>query len=208
MQGIVLRLVIALLGAASLAACGGSKPSRFYMLTPLQVLADESGVIAEHALIVGIEPPTFAEYLRRPQIVSRGDGAQLHLAEFDRWGEPIEANFGSVLKMNLAALIPQKAWLIYPWHTRPEVDYRISIEVTRFDLEARKRVVLHVEWRVLKGATDEFVIRKISRLDRDVDLTQTKENEVYTVVVSAMSELVAELSRDMAQSIVGSRSSP
>ena len=57
------------LGIAVLAAgcLGGSAPTRFYVLAPV----DGPAVAGERPLAVGVGPVSLASYLDRPQIVTR-----------------------------------------------------------------------------------------------------------------------------------------
>ncbi|HHS83814.1 MAG TPA: hypothetical protein ENK38_02680, partial [Gammaproteobacteria bacterium] len=65
-----------------LAACGTTRPSHFYLLTPLA--QNDSGLEdSGPGIIVG--PITLPDYLLRPQIVLRNDENEITFEEFHRW---------------------------------------------------------------------------------------------------------------------------
>ena len=103
-----------------LAGCGITKPSRFYILTPVE----EPGA-ADHAIqgpAVGIGPLRFPDYLDRPEIVHRSGDNQVHYAVSDRWAEPLKATFSRTLAENLSVLLPTDHILRPPAITDGQTD--------------------------------------------------------------------------------------
>lgn len=76
-----------------------SDPTRFYVLSAAAAAATP----AAGAPVVRVRAVEVAEYLRgRPMIVRRG-GNEIEFREFARWGEPLEAGVGRVIREELLA---------------------------------------------------------------------------------------------------------
>jgi uncharacterized lipoprotein YmbA len=131
-----------------LASCS-SAPTRFYVLTPLQVAAGQSGAVAGQEPGIGLGPVEFPDYLDRPQIVTRLDQNQFKLADFDHWSEPLKDNFTQVLAENLTILLPTGRVFIYPWRRENRVNYQVMVKVIRFDRTVDGDSVLTARWRIL-----------------------------------------------------------
>ena len=86
---------VSLLGAAVLllGACASSPPSSFYLLTPMSAAPAVRG----SGPIVGVGPVRLADYLDRPQIVSRAAPNRLQVSEVHRWGGSLQDNLLLVL---------------------------------------------------------------------------------------------------------------
>jgi uncharacterized lipoprotein YmbA len=185
---------VAVCGAA--AGCGNSEPSRYYILTPMASShAAQAAISDDPELTVGIDPIELPQYLDRPQIVTRTTRNELQFAEFDRWAEPLGDNFGRVLLEDLSTLLSAHRILVVPTAGEVPPDYRVIVEVTRFDRDAGGDSVLTVRWTVFDGDRNPLVIRE-SRLSEPV----AKPGHAATVV--AMNRAVAQLGRDIAAAIM------
>jgi len=190
-----LRLLAAGLALLATAGClslgGGSRPTRFYLLSSLA--PDE--VAGSGSLSLGVGPVELPTHLDRPQIVTRVDGNRLELAEFDHWGEPLRANLTRVLADDLAVLLGTERVWTYPWRRAASVDYQIRVEVERFAAGPDLRVQLRGRWTLSDGAGRALETR-MSRLEVPVgSLTD------YAAVVEAMSRSVEGLAREIAAAI-------
>src|SRR5262245_63349391 len=108
-------LALVLATAALAAGClGGSAPTRFYVLAPV----DGAAVAGERPLAIGIGPVSVAGYLDRPQIVTRPAADKIDLGEFDQWGEPLRDGITRVLAEDLARQLPGAKISTFPWRDR------------------------------------------------------------------------------------------
>ncbi len=183
-------LVASLLG---LGACA-STPSRFYILNTLPASDTVPAAAAERGPVIGVGPITFPKYLDRPQIVTRASRHQLTLGEFDRWAEPLQENFSSVLVENLALLIPTEHILLNPWPGSAPVDYQVRVEVRYFDGWLGGESTLLARWSILDRGERELVSRK-------VHLNAPAGGRDHAALVVAMNQLLEALSRDIAVAI-------
>jgi len=173
--------------------CSGSKPSRFYVLSPMPVEA-----AAEQDIAVGVGPFRFPDYLLRPQIATQTSANQLDYAEYDRWAEPLDENFARILASNLARLLPSDQVHVYPWLETLDVQYQVLVRVRRFGMTEDGRVVLNVSWSILDDTTRKQLFQEYSTFSRPGPIGEPMD---FGAVAAAMSELLGEFSHEAAQAL-------
>lgn len=135
------------------------------------------------------------EYLDRPQIITRGSGNRLILADFDRWAEPLSEGTARVLAADLSSLLPGFQVRHRGWLDKSRLDYAVGVEVTRFEGVPGGNVTLSATWSVIqKGETQggpshlsEFEVAAGGRTMDDL--------------ARAMSEGIGKLAQDIAEHI-------
>jgi hypothetical protein len=141
-----------------------------------------------------VGPITLPKYLDRPQIVTRVSPNQLTLGEFDRWAEPLQENFSSVLAENLALLIPSDQILLNPWPGSATLDYQVRVDVRHFDGWLGGESTLLARWSLLDRAEQVHLSRK-------VHLRVPTGGHDFEAMVVAMNQMIETLSRDIAAAI-------
>lgn len=182
--------------ALILGGCAATKPSRFYLLTPLPQLG--KGILtatAAQGLAIGIGPIELPSYLNRPQIVTRASQNELQLAEFNQWAEPLKETVTRVLAENLSVLLSTDDVAVFPWKQAIKVDYQATVEVTEFDLKANGEISLVARWRIFTDNGRTVLMTKRS------SFSQNSTNQDFREMVSAMSRNLADLSEEIAQAI-------
>ena len=117
----------AILAAALLAGCvGTSAPARFFLLTPLADAPERAESPETVVRLANVELP---RYLATPEIVVRENANELHLAKYDRWGEPLQDNFSRVLAKNLTILLPEVHVSRFVWEWPGNVDRLVTVAV-------------------------------------------------------------------------------
>jgi uncharacterized protein len=170
-------------------------PSRFFALTSLPRTGQPAQEAAgTNPLALGIGPIKFPGYLDRPQLVTRVSPNRFAVAENDRWAEPLEENFSRVLSQNLSILLQTDRIFLYPWERSQRPTYQIQVEVLRFEPNAEHVVELWARWTFLDDA------RKTIGL-RESYLTKPVRDKSTEASVAALSEAMADLSRDIASAI-------
>lgn len=181
----------------SLTGCLGSAPStRLYQL---EAGADKAAKAATGntptLLVRDIRLPT---YLDRPQIVTRGAGHRLHIAEFDQWGGDLREDMTRVLVQSLGRTLGSQRVFAAPVGIALQPDYRLEVEVLRFEREADGQVRLHARWWLARGAdlgllaTHEASFARASSSDSYPDLVATM-NMVYAELVDAIAASIRKL---------------
>ncbi len=179
-----------------LSGCTSSPKPRFYLLTSFETTRSEVKPSAEEeCLSIGIGPLNIADYLDRPQIVTRAASIELTLAEFDRWGEPLKDNIKHVLAKNLSIQLCTKTIAFFPWRGSTPIDYRIEMEVLRLDGSLGGNVSLEAWWMVFSGDGKTMLASKKSTL------TEAVGGQDYKSLVAAQSRALGTLSREIAEAI-------
>ena len=170
-------------------------PSRFFSLTSLprtgQRAQDAAGT---NAIVLGIGPIKFPGYLDRQQMVTRISQNRFTVAENDRWAEPLEENFSRVLSQNLSILLQTDRIVAYPWVRSQQPTYQVQVEVLRFEPNAEQVVELWARWTILDDARKTIGFKESY-------LTKPVRDKSTEASVAALSEAVADLSRDIASAI-------
>jgi len=197
-NGLIRILAILMLGALWMvySGCASSPPSRFYLLSSLEAPRPEMKPSAdERCFSVGIGPVKIPEYLDQPKIVTRGGGNQLKLAEFDRWSEGLNGNITRVFAENLSVLLCTKTIAIFPWRGGIPLDYRIELDVQRFDGTLGADVSLEAWWRLLSGDGKTLLQSKRT------SISEPAGGGDYESLVLAQSRTLEKLSREVAEAI-------
>ena len=199
----VTRVTIALgLMGLSLAACGSLLPkpnpnsSRIFVLfSPIEA-AERQDLDPSGQISLGVGPVRLPGYLDRKEIVTRVAQNQFAVSENDRWAEPLDENLTHVLAQNLSILLGSDRIIAYPWPIDQKPHYRVEIQVLRFESDSAGEAQLSARWAVIDDTGKETPNLKASRLTRRAKEKSTDGS------VAALSETVADLSREIAQTVV------
>jgi uncharacterized protein len=145
-----MRLAACLLVASLLAsACSVRSPAVEYWtlaaLTPAPAAWDEAGPA------VAIGPVALPRHLDRPQVLVRHDAARVEPAGLHRWADPLDDGLGRVLAANLGRSLGSQRVSAYPVQPPYALDYRVHLDVERFDGRPGAALVLSARW-VITGA--------------------------------------------------------
>ena len=194
-----LKEIILLVSFVFLGGClgtGTQKPTDYYLLQPINSAMEKQGAAAGEGTVLGIGPVRVQEYLNRPQIVTRSSTSEIKLHDFHYWGEPLSTNFTVVLAQNLSALLSTDQIFIFPYRNKQNLplQYQVVVDVIRFDGEPGVKASLLVQYYILQFQEDgmkELVTRQPS-------FSKPLADDSFETLVAAMSELVADLSREIA----------
>ena len=197
-----LKEIVLLISFIFLGGClgtGTQKPTDYYLLQPLNSAMEEQGAAARQGIVLGIGPVRVQDYLNRPQIVTRTSTSEIMLHEFHYWGEPLSTNFTVVLAQNLSALLSTDRIFIFPYRNKQNLplQYQVVVDVIRFDGEPGVKASLLVQYCILQfqdNGMKELVTRQPS-------FSKPLADDSIATLVAAMSELVADLSREIAGEI-------
>jgi uncharacterized lipoprotein YmbA len=177
------------------AGCVSVDPSRFFALAPLprtdQRAEDSAGT---SALALAIGPVNFPGYLDRRGLVKRLSQNRFAVADNDLWAEPLEENFSRVLAQNLSILLQTDRVVAYPWERNQRPTYQVQVEVLRFEPNTEQVVELWARWNILDQT------KKTIRL-KESYWTQPAKDKSTEASVAALSETVADLSREISRAL-------
>lgn len=154
-----LRVGMACVAFICMAACSvGSilqptkDPSQFYVLTPMDSSArgvpiTYSSTEGHRELAIGLGPVKFPGYLQRSEIVTRSSPNKVDLSEINRWAEPLDKNFVTVLSQNLTTRLGAQV-TTFPWYRPINLDYQVTLDITRFDTDSRGTAQILGRWEI------------------------------------------------------------
>ncbi len=176
--------------------CASSPQARFYTLSSLSApLKGQAGEPVSKGLSIGLGPIRFPDYLERPGIVTRHSGNTIEIAEFDLWAGSLKDDFLRVLAENLSILLGTDKILLYPYLGNVPLDFRIGLNLNRFEGAPGGHAALEASWVILEGLDKKEGIVQKSRI------TEPVSGSDYQALVSAQSRAVEKLGREIAKAI-------
>lgn len=184
--------------ALLLTGCAESKPSRFYVLTPLDAAKEPTGAIGP---ALGVGPVVIPQYLDRPQIVTRSSDNRLDLAEFDQWGGRIGDNITRALAENLSGLLKTDRVSIYPWTDSSALTAQISVDITQFERDQSGTVTLTAFWTIADAQSGKILRNGRSNIQKPIAPGATGDAGGFDGITAAMSAALASFSEEIAAAI-------
>jgi uncharacterized lipoprotein YmbA len=192
-------LIVCFLLLVSCLGKGTQKPTEFYLLQPLNPSIEEQGAATGEGIVLAIGPVRARDYLNRPQIVTRTSTNEIKIHDFHYWGEPLSTNFTAVLAQNLSVFLSTDRIIIFPYRSKQELplEYQVAVDVIRFDGEPGVEAKLLAQYYILEFKENE----KKQIVTRQASFSKPLADKSFETLVAAMSELVADLSREIAEEI-------
>lgn len=148
-------------GAAALAACGHSPPTRFFTLDPTPaVRPPPPGPIAP----VQLDAVRIPAVLDRPELVSQAGPVRLKVDDLDHWGAPLGELMRRTLAQDLLARLPAGAFAPPDAPAPPGArGLVVTVVQLRAGGDGRARLVAH--WALLDAASHRPVMAGDVRLE-------------------------------------------
>ena len=181
--------------SALLTACA-SAPTQFYTLESLSRPPVATTTASAKKLLIGIGPLTLPALLDRKGIVTRAENNSVQIAEFDQWAAPLKDNVIAVLSKNVATLLPDAIVRAYPWSVYGNVDYRVIIDMSRFDTQLGKSANLEGSWAIMEEKNHTIVRNGQTKLQ------QPLYDASYNSAAQALSKLLSEFSQHLSRALV------
>lgn len=183
------KWLISLFAGTLLSACISTPPTQFYVLEPLS--EPPPSTATEKKRQIGIGPVSIPTLLERKQIVTRLPDNSIKIAEFHQWASPLKDNVAQVLTHNLATLQPSDLIRTYPWSVYGAVDYRIIIDIIRFDTYPERTVNLEATWAIMNEKSHALLSNGRTKIEHSLD------DPSYPSTVKALSKILSEFSREL-----------
>ena len=178
--------------ATVLAGCSRSPRVNFYTLAPGARAEVAASGKAFPAVTVG--PVTLPETVDRPQLVVRAAANRVDILESQRWAEPLKSEIPRIIAQNLGLLLGSDRVSTYRQHAGAEADYRVLLDIVRFDSAPGEAVTIESIWSVRRA--DDRAPRTGHTLVRE-----KVDGPGYDALVAACSRALAGLSGDLAKAI-------
>lgn len=181
-----------LIAVLLLGGCASGPPPSLYILDT-QAPAQLPGL--EQGIVIGLGPIETPRYLDRNQIVARGDTPKLEASGQHQWAEPLKSGIGRVLMVNLGLELDSNRIYELPMRRRRNLDYKVPIDVLRFDGVLGREVVLSARWTLLSDDGKKVLLSRVSRI---IEPTGGSDVEAF---VAAQGRALAKLATEIADAI-------
>jgi uncharacterized lipoprotein YmbA len=191
-------LLLALTLSAALTSCSFLKPAqstaRHFVLTPMP--APTQAAAGPATIAVGVGKVKLPAYLFSSFLALRRGTNEIEYLQSAVWAERLDTGFQRVLAANLASVLSTDRIYMSGWQT-DDVAAEVYVAIERFDIDATGRGVLVARWRVLSAGGEKILKSGTGRLSRQ----GPSPDAGASGMVDTLSELVADLSRQLGQAI-------
>jgi hypothetical protein len=178
-----------------LTACA-SAPTHFYTLEAQSRPPVATSTSNAKKSLIGIGPLSMPALLDRRGIVTRATNNSVQIAEFDQWAAPLKDNVIAVLSKNVATLQPDAVVRAYPWSVYGNVDYRVIIDISRFDTQLGKSVNLEASWAIMEEKNHTILSNGQTKI------AEPLTDASYNSAAQALSKLLGQLSQQISLALV------
>ncbi len=189
-----MRAVLALLLLLSLAGCLSSPAVHFYVLASPEGGEPSASDRAADGPRVAIMPVALPGYLQRPQmVVRRGDDVDIRIEDYHRWGEELSLGIARILSLTMTRDMRASRGVAMPLRTGAPADYRVQVEIRRFEGAPGGNVHLEAAWSLGRdgGTLRDGVFRAGGRA-----------GEGMADMVEAQSALLEQLGSELARAVL------
>jgi len=131
----------------ALSACATPVNTRYYTLSAgAPPPAKVAGVAPEYSVAIG--RVTVPEALDRQQMVLRVAPNRYAIADAERWATPLKREIPEVIAQEVGQRLPAAQVAAYLQHGGQDADYRVLIDVLRFEAAPGVSVTLEAAWTV------------------------------------------------------------
>ncbi|MDD5691330.1 MAG: PqiC family protein [Candidatus Omnitrophica bacterium] len=176
-------------------SAGSSINPRFYMLKQLEDNEVVQKFNLPSGIITVIGPVAIPQYLDRPQMVTQEDKGMIDIAQFDRWGESLDAGIARLIIEDLNLMLPGGTFEVFPCNFAIPLNYQVIVGVIQLDCNLKKELSLVAQWSIIDANTRKMLLTKRS------DLVQAINPHNYPGLAKALSRAVSSLSAEIAQNL-------
>ena len=180
-----------------LSGCASSPPTAWYSIVPTADAPSSSTTPAgSFGLAVGrVSVPEEAD---RPQLVIRGGPGGLAVLDNDRWVEPLQAQLPRAIALVVSQRAPRAIVNAYPAAAGAPSQWRLTVEVQRFELQAapQAQATLRLVWTLRATASTE--VDPALRRTLNIRVPTAAGDASSAALVAAMAQAVRQASEEMA----------
>jgi len=177
----------------SLTGCGSSRET-YYTLSAGGAMNGTAPAAGEPTYSIAVGPITLPEVVDRPQFVLRAGPNEVSIVELHRWAGPLKSEIPRIIADNLSADLNVKRVAAYQQSAGDNADYRVLVDIQRFDSTLGESVTIDALWTV-KRVSDGVV-----RTGRST-ARESCGGGTYVPVAVAHSRALATISHEIAEAI-------
>jgi hypothetical protein len=189
-------LVLVLVPLLLLGGCARAPAPQLYVLDLPPAAARPD---MHNGPVVGIAPLALPRYLDRPQIVTRDGSHRLEASDSHMWAEPVALGAARVLDNSLATALGSDRIYRLPTRHPVTLDWRVEIDIDRFDGTLERAVTLEARWSLFRGSTSTPTATQLTRIEVALD------NPDHAALVAAQTRALDRLGAEIAAAIDAAR---
>ena len=195
-----------ILAECLLSGCIGTNPvtpTQFYLLTPAQyetsliIKKDHSDPLSQKRISLELASLHLPQYLEKPQIVTRSSQNRLEMAEYHQWGGNLRKNMIRVIAQNMSQLLATPNVAMAPFRPPTPPDFRIEVEVMRFEPDERGQVHFSAQWRLLSGREGNPLVTRMLDLESLVPESQLDFDHTISLMVDLLGEFCVVIGKEI-----------
>jgi len=179
-----------ILSTALLASCGSSPAVRYFGLETTELNYQQD---TDDAPILAVGPLRVPDYLKRSQMVRRGQGAELLVDDFNRWAEPLDEAIHRTIASNVDGMVDNLVAIAFPTGAGLDVDYRVFGRIDKFEQDNSGSAILDIQWGISDAAGD--IVAAVRRVRYE---SRAGDRSDPMATAQAMSATIEQLSREIA----------
>lgn len=176
-----------------LVGCGSSPRETFYTLSAGASSETAAAAATKSAPSVAVGPVTLPEVVDRPQFVVHLAANRVAILEQQRWAEPLKSAIPRVIGENLGHLLGTSKVSSYPQVPVGEPDFRVHVDIQRFETAPGGPVTVDTNWTVRRGTDEPRAGQSLVR--------ESAGGESYEAVAGAFSRALLTVSHAIAEAI-------
>jgi uncharacterized lipoprotein YmbA len=181
-------ILLLFLAASVLSGCSRSPRVAFYTLN--SVTGPEPAAVSGSPYSLVIGPATIPDLYDRPQLVLRLDTNRVEILESHRWASPLKSEIPRIIAEDLTIMLAPARVTTYPQSGGQEADFRVLLDVQRFDMTPGKGIDFETLWSISRSG--ELLKRRKTSVHEPVN---SFGNDA---LVAAYDRALATVSRDIA----------
>jgi uncharacterized lipoprotein YmbA len=195
-----IRFSLLLLSCLSVIGCARSPQRHFFTLAGPTAQTSQRVSPGPDVYRVLVGPVSVPARVDRQQIVTRTSANELEISESNRWGESLVSEIASALATDLAAGLGEGALVGLNGQetTVGEADFRIAVDILRFESVLGGTASIEATWVVKPKASDKPL------RGRSVVSEPCREPS-YEALVAAHSRALGRISHDIAATLRASQ---
>lgn len=144
----------------------------------------------------GLGPIKLPGYLDTQSIVKTDANGRIEYVRDAYWGEPLADGFARALLYRTGARVGTSHAVAFPWYSTTRVDWKVPVDVLRFEATGDGRAVLVARWSIERTSDGQLVAGGHSVFEETA-------GDDAVLIVDALNRCIDRLADDIASTLTG-----
>lgn len=144
----------------------------------------------------GLGPIQLPGYLDTQSLVRTDASGRIQYVRDAYWGEPLADGFARALLHRTGARVGTSHAVAYPWYSTTRVDWKVPVDILRFEATGDGRAVLVARWSI-ERTSDNLVVAG------GHSVFEETAGEDAVLIVDALNRCIDRLADDIATTLTG-----